>query len=481
VLYCAGQGQGFQQVTIGSLPDDVLLVVFEFYQVVPNKDKTFPCHWQKLVHVCQRWRYIILESPIRLNLRLYCTVNSPVRTSLEVWPPFPLAVLFVGWDSDWKGNTVAALEQRDRVHQIYMTIPEDLWKRIATVIQKPFPALKSLTLKSSSRPLPDTFLNGSAPSLQDLVLMNITFPSLPRFLSSTRDLRSLHLFDIPFLRYIQPEEMATSLSALPKLKSLIIDFEPTNFLQDKEIVNRDLLSPPPPRFVLPALTRFEFEGMSEYLELLAARIDAPLLDDFQITFFHWAKFRLYTYFLSDIPETIRLIGLLDSSRPSSLTLEFDLRYRASISFPSNMTCHSSISPSLCIKCNRPDWQIISVTRICSQILPFCSRIKSLNIKCDRPRWIQKDEPEIDPMLWSQLFHIFPSVQRLEIPAMLESSIALALQGLTGESVAEVLPLLHNLFIVGNDTGQEGIALAAGLWEQPLRMTLSRLFVSRLSH
>ncbi|KAH9970130.1 hypothetical protein BGW80DRAFT_1461575 [Lactifluus volemus] len=381
-------------------------------------------------------------------------------------------------------NTVAALEQRDRVHQIYISALDDLWEKIVTVMQKTFPALGSLTVMSTTmfrfRPLPSTFLNGSAPSLQNLILRGISFPSLPRLLSSTSDLTSLHLFEIPYSGYIPPEEIATSLSALPKLKSLIINFAPSVRLYLKEIL-RDSPPPrpPPTRFVLPALTQLGFKGVNEDLENLAARIDAPLLDDFQMTFFHWAEFGFdtMTEFLSDIPQTIRLIGPLDSLRPSSLTLEFDLHYRASISFPSNTTCHSAIPPSLYINCYRSDWQIISVTRICNQILPFCSRVKSLNIKCHRPYGIKQDEPEIDPILWSQLFHTFPSVQHLDISAMLESSIALALQGLAGESVAEVLPSLHSLFIVGNETAQ-GIALATGLWEQPARMTSSRLFVSR---
>jgi F-box-like len=488
-LYRAGPGQGLQRVTIGSLPDDVLLVIFVFLQAIVDEKKRFSWDWIKLVHVCQRWRYIIFESPIRLDLQLICTVRSPVRTSLDVWPPFPLAVLFCGWDSfieDQMDNTVAALEQRDRVREIYITSLDNLWKRIVTVMQKPFPALRSLTLESSSRPfgrLRNTFLNGSAPSLQNLVLHGISFPWLPQLLSSTSDLTSLHLFNIPsHLNYSGPEEMAASLSALPKLKSLIINFEPSVFLYDKDI-DRVQSSPLPTRFVLPALTHVEFEGVSEYLEILAARIDAPVLDDFQITFFHWAQFGFDTKFLSDIPQAIRFFGLLDSFGPSGLTLDFN-NSRASLSFPSNTTCHPEIPPSLCINCKRLDWQVISVARICSQILLFCSRIKSLNIKYDRPVPVrghaglrfQQDEPGIDSMLWSQLFLSFPSVQRLEIDAMLESSMAPALQSHSGESAAGVaLPSLHSLSIVGNEneTAQEGIA--AGLWEQ---QTSSRFLISR---
>jgi F-box-like len=90
-----GLGQMYQRVTIGSLPDDVLLEVFDFDQVAIDKDEDeYPWSWKKLVHVCRRWRYIIFESPIRLNLRLFLKKKSPVRKLLDVWPAFPLVISF---------------------------------------------------------------------------------------------------------------------------------------------------------------------------------------------------------------------------------------------------------------------------------------------------------------------------------------------------------------------------------------------------
>jgi hypothetical protein len=60
--------------------------------------------------------------------------------------------------------------------------------------------------------------------------------------------------------------------------------------------------PPQTRSVLPALTKLHFQGISEYLEVLAARIDAPLLrfDRPKIVFFNQLVF--------DIPQTIRFFG-----------------------------------------------------------------------------------------------------------------------------------------------------------------------------
>ena len=75
--------------------------------------------------------------------------------------------------------------------------------------------------------------------------------------------------------------MLTSLSELVKLKSLAIGvgFPPHALLLDQERRNQTL----PTLVVLPALTRFEFQGVSRYLEDLC-RIDYPLLDSICITF-----------------------------------------------------------------------------------------------------------------------------------------------------------------------------------------------------
>jgi F-box-like len=163
----------FQRVTIGSLPDNVLLEVFDFYLNFDESGET--SDWGLLVHVCRRWRYIIFGSPIRLNLQLRRTGRTPVRKSLNVWPQFPLAIDFYN-DSEWPvgnpegplDNLVAALEHCDRVRQIDITSPADfLLEEIVAAMEEPFPALTYLYINSLDVvvPLPDTFLNGSAPCL----------------------------------------------------------------------------------------------------------------------------------------------------------------------------------------------------------------------------------------------------------------------------------------------------------------------------
>jgi hypothetical protein len=445
-----------QRCTIGSLPDNVLLDIFDFYQVITNTYEHQWCHpysWVKLVHVCQRWRCIVFESPIRLDLQLYCRRKTPVRKLLSLFPAsLPIIIDFKFYFLDpWYRDPAEGwdiLKHCHRIRQIHIANTKDYqWEEVVTEMQRPFPALRSLLLETSETvTLPDSFLNGSAPCLQDLSLRQISFPSLPRFLLTTSDLTSLHLLVIPNSGYISPLTMATSLSALPKLESLFIDFEYPTRLPERP-------PPPPTRFVLPALAELQFQGMSEYFEVLVAQFDAPLLDRFNITF----GFSRQPELVFDIPQTFRFFSHLKWPERTRLTLMFDPPYDTSIIFPPSNTYR------LAHKHHRSwkfigrwlDWQVSSVTHICSQILPFHSNVESLSIQCPNfsPHediisiWFPQDE--MNSTLWSELFRSFTSVLRMEIPAPLEPFIVAALQGLQGEGVPEVLPSLHSLAILGD--------------------------------
>jgi F-box-like len=430
------------RVTIGSLPGDVLLEIFyAYYRESHNQNYRSWCSdWLRLVHVCRRWRFVIFASPHHLDLQLLCTLTRPVRKMLDIWPEFPLMVDCCDYTAkpseDHFDNLIAALERRDRVHEIRVRdLPGSLWERISTVAQEPFLALTTLEVaQSDGLASGDIFFN-VAPNLQHLYLCGF---SIPRRLRSAIHLRSLRLFDIPNSGYIPPETMATSLSALPQLEFLTIEFRsPTP--QPKR---RNRPVPPQTRFVLPALTCLTFKGVSEYLEVLTARVEAPLLEKFRITFSHQPVF--------DIPHIIRFFGYQDFKlfRPFRLTLRFHLHLCASIIFYHSM--HDFTRYSMDIQCKKLDWQVFSMAQICNQILSFRSTVRSLDVECFG---VPGPEDEIDPMVWLQLFHSFSSVQRLQIYAALEPSIAPTLQG-DSESAAEVFPSLRILSIWGNSRADE---------------------------
>jgi hypothetical protein len=265
------------RVTVDLLPDVALLEIFGFYM----DGEVWECLWHKLVHVCQKWRNVIFGSPRRLNLRLYCQITTPVRKTLDVWPPFPIVMKICHFVLD-AGNILAALEHKDRICELELSEIPNL--EVLEAMQQPFPALKRLRLRFRNGPEPvftDSFLGGSTPCLQSLFLDNIPFPGLPNLLLSASHLVYLELWNSPDSGitpgYISPEVMATCLSVLTSLERLHmihIEFELVSSSPDPQ----SRRPPRPTRTLLPALTDFRFAGDSEYLEDLVARIDAPLLN-----------------------------------------------------------------------------------------------------------------------------------------------------------------------------------------------------------
>ena len=169
------------------LPDDVLLGIFDFFVREAYRMEG----WQTLVHVCRRWRRIVLGSPRRLNLRLVCSDKTPARDTLDVWPALPLFIDC--WErGEGADNTVAVLERSDRVCEIKLRdLGRSNLEQISAAMQVPFPELTFLLFSSNGKTmsaLSDSFLGGSAPRLQYLELKGITFPGLPELLLSATHL-----------------------------------------------------------------------------------------------------------------------------------------------------------------------------------------------------------------------------------------------------------------------------------------------------
>ena len=123
------------QVTIDTLPDDALLYVFDFYVAQASGVEA----WHKLVHVCRRWRIIVFGSPRRLNLRIKCTDETPVKEKLDIWPALPIIISGHCESSNSLDNIKAALEHHGRVYQIELCVP---WRSEVAEVLK-FAALKA--------------------------------------------------------------------------------------------------------------------------------------------------------------------------------------------------------------------------------------------------------------------------------------------------------------------------------------------------
>ena len=305
-------GLRLQQVTIEILPDDVLLDIFSFYVDKADKEDD----WHTLVHVCRRWRNVVFGSPRRLHLTLVYNPRRPVGQMLDIWPVLPFVIQLGPHESlfdlrNWTrriergNNIIAALEHHERICRIAVShLPSWVLGGLAAGMCRPFPMLTSLQLSEVIQPeayLPDSFLGGSAPRLQILTLICISFPALPNLLLSASDLVHLDLWDIPNSAYIPPDKMVACLSTLTRLKTLNLGFRPHG------LGGTSRPRPPLTRTVLPALTALRFSRNSEYSEDFISRIDAPLLDDIDITFSDIFPF--------DTPQFIQFINRTEIHNP----------------------------------------------------------------------------------------------------------------------------------------------------------------------
>ena len=367
-------------VTIETLPDLALLEIFDFYVYADYWDHEEELlAWITLVHVCRKWRSVVFGSPLRLNLRLHCVARTPVRKTLDVWPPLPISIGSDGHESCGLDNIVGLLEHNDRICELDLSQGRDIsnWQleEVFAAMQHPFPLLTLLDLRSkegeTAPVVPATFLGGSAPSLREIFLFRIPFPGLPTVLLSATHLVSLCLLEIPHSGYISSETMITCLSVLTRLEGLAIEFESLQIHPDQ----KSRRPSPQTRILLPVLIELEFKGVDEYLEDPVAWIDAPSIDYLMITFLHQLMF--------NTPQLTQFIGC---------TPKFRTADEARLDFSDGNTCVRLRSQThfrrLSILCRHSDWHLSSLTLSCfpRDLIPTVERLYILDPKDWQPLW-----------------------------------------------------------------------------------------------
>jgi hypothetical protein len=423
------------RVTIDMLPDVALLEIFDCYvNQARDEEEYYNDHerslriqaWHTLVHVCRKWRAIVLGSPRRLDLRLFCKDMTPVKDTLAVWPPLPI-VIEQHYSEGEMDNIIAALEHNDRVCDIHFEyLSNSGLEEVLAVMQQPFPALTHLDMSLNDRRepppvVPESFLGGSAPRLQELWFQLFPFPGLPKLLLSATGLVYLHLEHIPHSGYISPEAMVRCLSTLTRLKELSLDFESP--------LSRPVRRPhPPTRSILLALTHIWFQGVSEYLEDLVAGIDAPLLNWFNIKFFHQLIF--------DTPQLAQFIARTPNTQPPVEARIFFSDHSVEVIFLRTFPRGFSLK----ISCRQSDWQLSSLSQVCSLSFPeaFIPGVEHLYIYNSAQHW----QHDIEDSQWLDVLHPFTAVKYLYLSRECAPRMAPALEKLAGE----VLPSLQNLFL-----------------------------------
>jgi hypothetical protein len=339
--------------------------------------------------------------------------------------------LWGNMESSGTDNIIAALGQSNRVCHVDLS---DLagWQleQVLAAMQVPFPELTDLWLSSygETAPVnPDSFLDGSAPRLQNFSLSGIPFPGLPKLFLSATHLIRLRLTRIPHSGYISPEAIVALISELSSLGSLFLEFRSPQSGPDPE--TRRL--PPSRRSVILALHRFHFKGVTEYLEDLVTGIDTSQLDNMEITFFNQIDF--------DTPRLAQFINCTPKLDKRDATVHF---------YDDHASVELSPGPlRIGISCREPDWQLSSIEQVCNSSLHPLSTVEDLYIQHRYRQLVWKDDA-IDNTLWLQLLLPFTAVKNLVLSKESAPGIAAALKNLVGGRITEVLPSLHNIFVEG---------------------------------
>ena len=433
-----GTGPRLQQVAIEILPDEVLLDIFSFYVDEADKED----EWHTLVHVCQRWRNLVFASPRRLHLTLVYSPRRPVGEMLDLWPALPIVIqlgshesLFElrkwGWRMERGHNIIVALKYHKRICRIagsHLLV----WNKeqLAAGMCRPFPMLTSLQLSEAAHTethLPDSFLGGSAPRLRTLALIGISFPALPNLLLSAHDLIHLDLWDIPDSALIPSDQMVVCLSTLTRLRTLYLGFR-----SDLPGGTGRRL-PPLRRFVLHGLTTLWFSGSSEYLEDFISRIDAPQLNDIDITF--------SDLFTLDTPQFVQFIDHTEMPSFNRATLRL-YRNCVEVTLSSENLSVDQQSVRLRVSWEKSDWQMTSPLALCrlSLPLPLLCILEYLDFYDHANQW----RHSADHTQWLEFLHLFPSVKSLSLSNGFTLPIMTALGELVGGRVLDVLPVLQNV-------------------------------------
>jgi hypothetical protein len=208
-----------------------------------------------------------------------------------------------------------------------------------------------------------------------------------------------------------------------------------------------------------------FKGASEYVDDFVARIDAPMLDDFAITFFHQSIFDT-----PNLPQFVSRTPNLKAHDHKARLVLSDSGVRLA---PTGLYA-GGFQVELEVPCSRPDW-LSSFAQVSRSSFPhtFVSSLENLYIR--EGELPPSREVDVENGQWLELLHPFTAVKNLYLSGEMTARIAPVLQEFVGERVVEILPALQGLFLEEVTAGpvQEAIeqfAAARQLFGHPIAVS-----------
>ncbi|KAN0132217.1 hypothetical protein V8E53_009983 [Lactarius tabidus] len=214
------------RTTVSALNDDVLLNIFDWYRLhnTTSEDQSWSLErwWYKPIHVCQKWRHLILASPTRLDLHLVCTYGIPVEAMLSHSPPLPLIIYYPAIPgkistADEESAIFALQQHHERVRRIHVAAPTTVLCSFFKAMDCELPMLERLylylwTTSRAGLTLPEKLL---APLLRHLTLSNISLPIQSQLLIQAEGLITLRLWKAPASAEFYPARLVAQLIHMP--------------------------------------------------------------------------------------------------------------------------------------------------------------------------------------------------------------------------------------------------------------------------
>lgn len=436
-------GQMLLFTPISTLPDELLVDIFDFCRRDNEYVWSYRGQWYKLLHVCRRWRCVMLASPSRLNLCLLFKHRIPLTRMLTDSPPLPLIVTFDFYGHD-KESILLALQHHERLYSISLRELGSKQLDLLTALDKDFLSLETLSLSSK---YPDTEVVGVlpedfvAPRLRVCHLRSIALSTESLLLTNATSLVSLRLERLPASDFFSPEYLVERISGMPRLENLSIGLLHLP-LPRPEMESQHV---PDPRVVLPSLSRLTFRGPSNYLESLLARISTPLLRDLRVKFTggptlivprvsEFLQMQNLNFHMVEVSFSSTFIAITYYSGQPSVALPYFL-----------FGTHNQDGGQWL-----PHQQLAVVIRMCGAVAPFLPVVDCLALKFSdhyEPSWFCNPFKVDDSALWHGFLRLFGGVKTLCVDKALAWSLTDALRRDNEPVVKELLPMLSEIIIM----------------------------------
>ena len=397
-------------MTINHLPDEVLLEIFDYYR--QSFDPYYHLWnenyaWLNLMHVCRKWRGVMVASSSRLDLGVI--VGPQKSDHIKTLLSGPLPILFEYMNMDGQMMTGSALwrmratleHHHDRVREInFGGSSANFDKFFKATSKRAFPMLESLVLWGTRQKVPDTFLGG--PDLSDLRLRRLnlsgfSLESTSQLLSFATSLTDLSL-NIDTAVNPSPEVFLLAfLQGMRHLRSLNLGVLPCEFsLQSRLSTSGDIVP-------VSKLTHFRYSGHSVFFNAFLARLSTPSLQDINIRLID----RTSPPPIVHLPQVLNVIE--EHYHVAEVTIlgqEFRLLLLTESEYIRH--CKPRFELTLPIKCFP-----LPIMQVSGALSTRLSTVKELRfVLMDEFHWTGN-------VSWGDFYHLLPSVKvlRMECPSV----------------------------------------------------------------